>query len=156
MVARHSLFPPLVWANQVKPEKRGIGEEEVTEMGWEVYPEGMYKVLKQFAAYEKVDKIIVTENGAAFPDKVEDGKIHDVKRRKFIQDYLKNVLKAKNDGVNVQGYFAWTLMDNFEWAEGYSMRFGLVHVDYATQKRTLKASAHWYKSVVEQLRTQRS
>jgi len=146
MVARHSLFPPLVWANQVKPEKRGIGEEEVTEMGWEVYPEGMYKVLKQFAAYEKVDKIIVTENGAAFPDKVEDGKIHDVKRRKFIQDYLKNVLKAKNDGVNVQGYFAWTLMDNFEWAEGYHTRFGLLHIDFETQKRTIKDTGLWFQS----------
>ena len=146
MVARHSLFPPFVWANQVKPENRGIGKDELTEMGWEVYPEGMYKVLKQFAAYENVDKIIVTENGAAFPDKVEDGKVHDVKRKKFIQDYLENVLKAKKEGVNVQGYFAWTLMDNFEWAEGYHTRFGLVHIDFETQKRTIKDTGLWFQS----------
>ena len=143
ILARFSLWPPVVWANQVKPHK--IKGAELTEMEWEVYPEGIYKILKQFSAYEGIDKIIVTENGAAFPDTLEDNHVHDVKRVKFYRDYLKNVLKAKREGVNIQGYFAWTLMDNFEWAEGYDPRFGIVYVDFATQKRTIKDSGYWFQ-----------
>ncbi len=142
MVARWSLFPPIVWANQVKPEKR-VPKEELTEMGWEVYPEGMYKILKQFGKYGK--EIMVTENGAAFPDTVANGRIHDKKRIQFFKDYLANVLKAKNEGVNISGYLVWTLMDNFEWAEGYHPRFGLVHVDFNTQQRTMKDSGLWFQ-----------
>ena len=118
---------------------------EITEMKWEVYPEGIYKMLKYFDKYEKIDKIIVTENGAAFPDVVEGDRVHDHQRKKFYQDYLRNVLRAKREGVNVQGYFCWTLMDNFEWAEGYHPRFGLVHIDFETQKRTMKDSGLWFK-----------
>lgn len=139
---------PIVWANRVKPKKLA-GPEDITDMGWEVYPEGIYKVLKQFSAYEGVDKIIVTENGAAFPDTVKEGRVHDEQRVKFYQDYLANVLKAKQEGVNVQGYFCWTLMDNFEWAEGYMPRFGLVHVDFATQQRTIKDSGLWFKEFLK-------
>jgi len=142
MVARWSLFPPIVWANQVKPEKR-VPKEELTEMGWEVYPEGMYKILKQFGKYGK--EIMVTENGAAFPDTLANGRIHDKKRIQFFKDYLANVLKAKNEGVNISGYLVWTLMDNFEWAEGYHPRFGLVHVDFNTQQRTIKDSGLWFQ-----------
>ena len=114
-------------------------------MGWEVHPEGIYKMLKYFDRYEGIDKIIVTENGASFPDKLEGGAIHDEKRKKFYQDYLRQVLRAKREGVNVAGYFGWSLMDNFEWAEGYQTRFGLVHVDFETQKRTIKDSGLWFK-----------
>ena len=117
----------------------------ITEMGWEVHPEGIYKMLKYFDRYEGIDKIIVTENGASFPDKLEGGAIHDEKRKKFYQDYLRQVLRAKREGVNVAGYFGWSLMDNFEWAEGYQTRFGLVHVDFETQKRTIKDSGLWFK-----------
>ncbi|MFT4595108.1 MAG: beta-glucosidase, partial [Psychroserpens sp.] len=118
---------------------------EITEMKWEVYPEGIYKMLKYFDKYEKIDKIIVTENGSAFPDVVEGDHVHDHQRKKFYQDYLRNVLRAKKEGVNVLGYFCWTLMDNFEWAEGYHPRFGLVHIDFETQKRTVKDSGLWFK-----------
>ena len=118
---------------------------EVTEMGWEVYPEGIYTMLKYFAQYPGVREIIVTENGAAFPDVVEDGRVHDHRRIAFYQDYLAQVLRAKREGVNVTGYFCWTLLDNFEWAEGYRTRFGLVHVDHATQQRTIKDSGLWFK-----------
>lgn len=148
IMVRHSLWPPIIWANQVKP-KNLVGPDDITEMGWEVYPEGIHQVLKQFAAYPGVDKIIVTENGAAFPDTVEGDRVHDVKRVNFYKNYLAQVLRAKREGVNIKGYFAWTLMDNFEWAEGYKPRFGLVHVDFETQKRTMKDSGLWFKEFLK-------
>ncbi len=147
IIARKAFWPPVLWANQVKPEN--IPGAELTEMKWEVYPEGIYKILKQFSAYKEVDKIMVTENGCAMPDKLENGRVHDARRRKFYQDYLANVLRAKKEGVNLQGYFAWTLMDNFEWAEGYHPRFGLVHVDFETQQRTIKDSGLWFKEFLK-------
>ena len=143
VVGRFSLFPPIVWANQVKA--KNIEGAEITEMGWEVYPEGIYKILKQFAAYKGVNKIIVTENGCAFPDVVEGNAVHDKQRISFFKSYLQNVLRAKQEGVNVQGYFVWTLMDNFEWAEGYKPRFGLVYVDFPTQTRVIKDSGLWFR-----------
>lgn len=150
MVAKKGLIP-YVWSNQVKPEKRGISKEDITEMGWEVYPEGIYRILKQFGEYEGIKEIIVTENGCAFPDVVSnDGAVHDPKRLAFYKAYLKNVLKAKQEGVNIKGYFAWTLMDNFEWAEGYGPRFGLIHVDYKTQKRIIKDTGLWFKEFLKE------
>ncbi len=141
--AKKSLFPPLIWANQVQPTK-WLDKSELTDMGWEVSPEGLYKVLKQFNKYG-LKNIIVTENGAAFPDKLENGRVHDPRRTQFYKDYLSNVLRAKKEGVNITGYFCWTLMDNFEWAEGYHPRFGLIHIDFETQKRTIKDTGLWFK-----------
>lgn len=141
-IARANFIIPYMKGLQVPAKKRHV---ETTEMGWEVYPEGIYKVLKKFAAYPNVKKLYVTENGCAFPDVVENGRVHDAKRVQFFKDYLAQVLRAKNEGVNVQGYFVWTLMDNFEWAEGYKTRFGLVHVDFKTQQRIMKDSALWFK-----------
>lgn len=149
-VARFSIFPPVIWANQVKPKKLAGGDEnKLTEMGWEVYPPGIYEILKQFAAYKGIKKIYVTENGSAWPDHVQDGAVHDTQRVQFFKDYLENVLKAKNEGVPVHGYFVWSLMDNFEWAEGYHPRFGLVHVDFETQKRTIKDSGLWFQEFLK-------
>ena len=145
IVATQSAFPPVLWANQVKPKDLVKDANELTDMKWEVYPEGIYEVIKQLAAYKGVKKIYVTENGAAFPDQVEDGHIHDTRRTQFFKDYLAQVLRAKNDGAPVKGYFVWSLLDNFEWAEGYHPRFGLVHVDYTTQQRTIKDSGLWFK-----------
>lgn len=136
---------PYIHANFVKPKKRGVTPENITEMGWEVYPEGIYHLLKKFAAYPKIKKILVTENGASFPDKVTGDAVHDPRRTQFIQNYLGQVLRAQKEGVPVKGYFIWTFMDNFEWAEGYRPRFGLVHVDFETQKRTVKDSGKWYR-----------
>jgi beta-glucosidase len=136
---------PYVHANFIKPKKRGVPEENITEMGWEVYPEGIYELLKKFHSYGKIKKILVTENGASFPDTLEGGEVHDPRRTKFIQDYLAQVLRAQREGVPVKGYFIWTFMDNFEWAEGFEPRFGLVHVDFETQKRTVKDSGKWYR-----------
>lgn len=148
-VGRFSLFPPILWANQVKPKKIVDDESDLTEMGWEVYPAGIYEMLKKWQNYKGIKKIYITENGSAWPDKVENGAVHDQRRIRFFIDYLEQVLKAKREGVPVKGYFVWTLMDNFEWAEGYRPRFGLVHVDFATQKRTIKDSGLWFRDFLK-------
>ena len=141
-IAKYSLLKPVIWGKQIPAEKRDV---DLTEMKWEVYPEGIYKILKKFAAYRGIKKIIITENGAAFPDKLTDGKVHDEKRIAFFKNYLTQVLRAKKEGVNVKGYFPWTLMDNFEWAEGYHPRFGLVYIDFKTQERIIKDSGYWFR-----------
>lgn len=149
VVAQHA-FIPYVWAFEKPAKKRGIPKDQITEMGWEVYPEGIYKIIKQFAEYKNLPPIIITENGSSFPDTVENDRVHDKQRTQFFKDYLKNILKAKQEGVDIRGYFVWTLMDNFEWAEGYKPRFGLVHVDYATQKRIIKDSGLWFKELLSE------
>jgi len=140
-VVKDLALVPLVHAINVKPAKMG---HDLTEMGWEVYPDGMYRIIKQFAAYPGVKKIYLTENGAAFKDEVVNGEINDVKRIQYLKDYLQQVLKAKNEGVDIGGYFIWSFLDNFEWAEGYRPKLGIVAVDYKTQKRTIKASGKWF------------
>ena len=145
-LVRHSPFMPFIRAKIVKANTRNV---DTTQMNWEVYPESIYYVLKKFGEYKNMRQLIVTENGAAFPDIVLDGKINDDKRKNFIKDHIEQVLLAKKEGVNVQGYFVWTLLDNFEWAEGYYPKFGLVHVDFQTQKRTIKDSGYWYKEFLQ-------
>lgn len=137
---------PMLHGINVNPKKLG---NDITEMGWEVYPDGMYRILKQFAKYDKIKKIYVTENGASFKDEMINGEINDAKRTQFLKDYLGQVLKAKREGVNIGGYFVWSFMDNFEWAEGFRPRFGLVGVDFKTQERTIKASGKWYSEFLK-------
>ncbi len=141
-VIRHSYFVPYLQARLVPAKARNV--TRLTETGWEVYPDALYEMIRQFAAYPNIPKLYVTENGAAFPDTVKDGHIHDTQRTAYLQDHLAQVLRAKRDGLDVHGYFVWTLTDNFEWAEGYHARFGLVHVDHATQRRIIKDSGRWY------------
>ncbi|HLP19006.1 MAG TPA: GH1 family beta-glucosidase [Chitinophagales bacterium] len=141
VVYKLGLIPIIHFAN-VPAKKLG---HDLTDMGWEVYPEGIYHLIKKFGAYKNMPQIIITENGAAFPDENTNGEINDVKRLQFIKDYLAQVLKAKQEGVNVGGYFIWSFMDNFEWAEGYRPRFGIVGVDFKTQQRTVKTSGKWFK-----------
>jgi beta-glucosidase len=150
-VVKHSFFTPYVGASLVKAGKRGV---PTTEMHWEVYPPSIYHMLKRFGAYEGIKKILITENGAAFPDKVTGGVVADPKREAYLKSHLRQVLKAKNEGVNVQGYFVWTLTDNFEWAEGYHPRFGLIHVDFDTQVRTVKNSGKWYADFLKDIKKQ--
>jgi beta-glucosidase len=120
-----------------------------TEMGWEVYPEGLYEILGRIHFDYNFPKIYITENGAAYPDTVDEhGQVDDPLRIAYIKGHLKSVSKAIEAGVPVKGYFAWSLMDNFEWAFGYAKRFGLIYVDFETQKRILKNSANWYKGVI--------
>lgn len=123
-----------------------------TAMGWEIYPEGLYRLLTDLHREYDVPKYYITENGAAFDDHVRDGRVHDEARVRFLHDHLREMHRAIHDGVPVHGYFAWSLMDNFEWAFGYEKRFGIVHVDYATQQRTPKDSAHWYRDYVRRMR----
>lgn len=146
LVVRHSWFTPYVWAGEVKPKHRGV--TATTQMNWEVYPEGMYRIIRQFSQYKRVKEIIITENGAAFPDAVVGGTVNDMQRIAFYQQYLGQVLRAKQEGMRVGGYFAWSLLDNFEWAEGYRPRFGLVYVDYKTQERIVKQSGYWFRELL--------
>lgn len=145
-IARRSWMVPIVFANLVGAHKRNV---ETTLMNWEVYPESIYQVLKKYGAYKGIKKLIVTENGAAFEDFVVDGKVEDYKRVKFLNDYIAQVYKAKQEGVPVEGYFVWTLQDNFEWAEGYRPRFGLIYTDFDTQERIVKDSGYWYRNFLK-------
>jgi beta-glucosidase len=147
-IAKPSLVP-YMRVNQVKPARRGVPKDQITDMNWEVSPQGMYDILKKFAAYPKCPPILITENGAAFPDVVQNGQVDDVLRTAYFKTYLAQVLKAKQEGIDIRGYFVWTLLDNFEWAEGYRPRFGLVHVDFKTQVRTIKNSGKWFKDFLQ-------
>ncbi|MDU0368878.1 GH1 family beta-glucosidase [Hymenobacter endophyticus] len=141
-VVRHAPYVPLLWARLVGAAARGV---PFTDMGWEVYPESLYHMLRQFAAYPNAPRLLVTENGAAFPDHPNlMGRVPDAARQAYLQACIGQVLRARQEGVPVEGYFAWSFTDNFEWAEGYGPRFGLVHVDYETQRRTIKDSGRWY------------
>ncbi|WBR99845.1 GH1 family beta-glucosidase [Pseudoduganella sp. SL102] len=115
---------------------------ERTQMGWEVYPEGLAHLLVGFhERYASLPPIYITENGMACDDEVVDGRVVDGQRIAFLNRHLAAVDRAVKAGVDVRGYYIWSLMDNFEWAFGYERRFGIVHVDYATQRRTVKRSA---------------
>ncbi|HTD41214.1 MAG TPA: GH1 family beta-glucosidase [Mucilaginibacter sp.] len=140
-IVRYSFFTPYINASLVKAKDRNV---DTTVMGWEVYPPSIYHILKKFNAYPQIKKILITENGAAFPDEAVNDQVDDPKRAEYLQNHLQQVLKAKQEGCRVEGYFVWTLTDNFEWAEGYHPRFGLVHVDFDTQKRIIKSSGQWY------------
>lgn len=126
--------------------KQGISR---TGFNWPITPEALYWGPKFF--YERYKKpIVITENGMSCHDCVSlDGKVHDPNRIDYMHRYLLELKKAANDGVEVAGYYAWSLMDNFEWAQGYNERFGLVYVDYPTQKRIIKDSGYFYKSIIE-------
>jgi beta-glucosidase len=118
---------------------------ELTQFGWEQDPDGLYELLVRVGRdYPRVP-LMVTENGAAFADEVTaDGRVNDHQRLAYLDAHVRAAHRAVSEGVDLRGYLAWSLLDNFEWAEGYAMRFGLVHVDFATQRRTIKASGHWY------------
>ncbi|MGI8756364.1 MAG: GH1 family beta-glucosidase [Acidimicrobiales bacterium] len=118
---------------------------DITAMGWEVQPDGLYEALEKVHAYGKVPRLLVTENGAAFADRLEGDAVHDLRRTAFYQDHLAEVARARANGIPVEGYFCWSLMDNFEWAEGFVPRFGLTYVDYATQRRVVKDSGRWFQ-----------
>ena len=134
-------------ARGYKPVERAPGFPQ-TAMGWPVSPESLYWGPKFIHERYKLP-IVITENGMASHDAVSlDGKVHDPTRVDFLARYLTALHQAIVDGVDVRGYFQWSLMDNFEWAEGYRQRFGIVHVDYTTQKRTPKDSAHWYRDII--------
>jgi beta-glucosidase len=120
-----------------------------TAMGWEIDPTGLYDALTRVTREYGPVPLYVTENGAAFDDRVApDGSVPDPDRVAYLDGHFREALRAVRDGVDLRGYFVWSLLDNFEWAYGYSKRFGIVHVDYETQVRTPKSSALWYADVI--------
>ena len=119
---------------------------EITDMGWEVYPQGLTELLLRLHRDYTLPPIFITENGAAFPDEVINQKVHDSQRQRYIARHIAATLEAMRQGVRVDGYFVWSLLDNFEWSSGYAKRFGIVRVDYDTQARSLKDSALWYRN----------
>jgi beta-glucosidase len=118
---------------------------ERTEMGWTIDPTGLYELLMRYTRLAPELPLYITENGAAYDDKPDpDGQVHDPERIAYLHGHLSTVRRAMTDGADVRGYFLWSLLDNFEWAYGYSKRFGMIYIDYPTQTRTIKASGHWY------------
>jgi beta-glucosidase len=124
-----------------------------TDMDWEVYPDGLYEVLIRLRDEYAVPTIYVTENGAAFGDiRGHDGEVLDPERQDYLEGYIRAVGRAVQAGVPVSGYFVWSFLDNFEWAHGYSKRFGIVYVDYPTLDRVPKGSFHWYGDLIRRHR----
>jgi beta-glucosidase len=136
----------LVTAGSEGPQFISDPERRHTEMGWEVYPDGLHRLLVRLADDYGPAAIYVTENGAAFGDvRVHDGRVHDPERTEYLEAHIAAVGHAVADGAPVKGYFVWSLLDNFEWALGYSKRFGIVYVDYPTLERVPKDSFYWYR-----------
>ncbi len=126
-------------------------EPATTSLGWSVRPESLSRVLLRVAHDYTSLPLYVTENGACFDDHIDPlGRVMDLERVSYLSRYIAATAHAIGEGVNVQGYFAWSLLDNFEWAEGFGKRFGLVHVDFATQRRIPKESARWYRETIGQ------
>ncbi len=126
----------------------------VTGFGWPVVPSSFTELLvslrRDYGA--ALPPIVITENGASYPDEVVDGAVHDAERIAYLDAHIRAVHDAIAQGVDVRGYFVWSLMDNFEWAEGYTQRFGLVHVDFETGVRTPKRSFDWYRGLIARQR----
>ena len=138
---RHAPKPPLDYEKVDLPG-------EYTDMPWEVYPDGLYQTLMGVARDYQPAEIHVTENGAAYDDTVNaDGRVRDERRISFLDRHFRATQHAIGDGVPVRGYFVWSLLDNFNWGSGHAKRFGIVHVDFATQKRTIKDSGYFMRNV---------
>jgi beta-glucosidase len=136
------------------PGVRGVASQDpgpdATDMGWPITPDGLRDLLVTLKGnYHHLPPVYVTENGVAYDDPPEaDGSIHDVRRIRYLDAHLRAVRAAIDEGVDIRGYYSWSLLDNFEWSHGYHMRFGIVHVDYETLERTPRDSAYWYRDVI--------
>ena len=135
-----SAFPHAAAAPAVKPEK--------TDIGWEIEPTGLAHVVKDLYGRYTLPEFYITENGAADNTDVENGAVSDTMRLDYLSTHLSVAADLIAENYPLKGYFAWSLMDNYEWAEGYSMRFGIVHVDYESQVRTIKQSGYWYRDLM--------
>ena len=126
-----------------------------TDIGWEIGAFGLSQLLTQVYKRYDLPPVYITENGACYNTEVgDDGKVHDVERTNYFNEHISECAKVVEAGIDMRGYFAWSLMDNFEWAEGYKMRFGLVHVDFDTQVRTIKDSGYWYSELAQAHRSE--
>jgi beta-glucosidase len=145
-VIAHDPEVPLIQAKQIQPKD----DNEYSQM-WEIYPEGFYELLTRVNEDYAPAQMYITENGIPVPEGLDaDGKIRDYRRIRYLRDHIAQVHRAWKDGMPMRGYFVWSLLDNFEWALGYTMRFGLIHVDYETQERLIKQSGHWYAQVIKE------
>ncbi len=122
---------------------------EKTQMGWNIVPWGLRKLLHWIDERYNHPPIVITENGCACNDRVTGDKVHDPQRIQFLSDYLSEAHRAIQEGVDLRGYFLWSFMDNFEWALGFSRRFGIHYTDYKTLRRIPKDSAFWYSQVIQ-------
>ena len=130
------------------PAMLAPGKQGFTDMGWEIYPKALTQHLVRITREYLPPPIFITENGMANADTVKDGRVPDVERIDYLSGHLEALASAIELGADVRGYFYWSLLDNFEWNSGYTKRFGLFHVDYATQQRLAKDSAHWYRQFI--------
>ena len=146
----------IVRANGSAPVVVEPANAEFTEMGWEIYPDGLHELLLRMHSEYETPPLHVTENGAAFTDMRQNGSVEDPARTSYIETHLGAIARAIDAGVPVQGYFVWSLLDNFEWALGYSKRFGIVFVDYETLERVPKASYRWYRDFIAAQRSTQS
>ncbi|MGP4022795.1 GH1 family beta-glucosidase [Actinomadura sp. 3N407] len=130
-----------------------ITEYPTTGMGWPIVPDAFLSLLRTLDSRYDLPPLYITENGCSFPDEIgPDGAVDDSSRIDFLDAHIKAMRTATEEGIDIRGYYAWSLLDNFEWAEGYHPRFGLVHVDYETQKRTPKKSYTWYRDLIASTR----
>jgi beta-glucosidase len=136
---------PIPWLGTLPRRDQDHRRYDVNVIGNTMQPEGLYEALAWLHSYKRFPSIVVTENGTAVPDELEGDRVYDARRIDYYRRHLAQVLRAKRDGLPIDGYFCWSLMDNFEWAEGYLPRFGLVYVDFATQQRVVKDSGHWFQ-----------
>lgn len=141
-----------IWASAAQPPKPPPCALGVTDMGWEIHPQGLHALLTGLHREYRLPPIYITENGMAHADRLQRGTVDDAPRIDYVRRHLEALAAARADGVDVRGYFYWSLMDNYEWDSGYDKRFGLVYVDYPTQRRIPKASAHWYRDTIGALR----
>ncbi len=135
-----------------QPPLRAPGKLGFTDMGWEVVPDAFADHLVRLKSDYLLPPIYITENGMANADTVVNGHVPDTERIAYVESHLKALTRAVAEGVDVRGYFYWSLLDNFEWNSGYTKRFGMFYVDYATQQRIAKESAHWYKNFIANFR----
>ena len=137
-----------IWASAATPPVPAPNAMGANDMGWENYPQGLAELLVKVNRDYNLPPVYITENGYAGADRLVAGKVADTERIEYVRTHLAALQQAMEAGVDVRGYFYWSLFDNYEWNSGYAKRFGLVHVDYEDQQRTLKDSAHWYRELI--------
>ena len=135
-------------SDPARPITVDVPDAERTEMGWEVYPDGLSDLLVRLHRDYELPDVYITENGAAYPDARNNGNVADPRRISYVERHLVALRDAISRGVPVRGYFLWSLLDNFEWAFGFSRRFGIVYVDFETLERVPKDSFKWYRELI--------
>jgi beta-glucosidase len=135
---------------QIPPAAHSSAQSSPEDNGWEIWPDGLRAVLTRVHHDYGPPELAITENGATYPDAVApDGSVSDIERRHYLERHIGALADARDEGIPVNAYFVWSLLDNFEWGEGYGHPLGIVHVDFATQRGTVKASGDWYRALLK-------